>query len=234
MEGRKRKLTAKAVWAAEQAAKQPRAATSVTSTQRRITSPIESSDEEPEHLKVPDKRPRIDVDADEENSESSSEHPDQEPEDEDAELGKPTQPAPHVKNAYLGVERMKKEMTAPSYAFFHQDIDIIHVDGRRVHVFTCAKPGCKRVVKRYLDKTDAMSTGNLRKHVKSCWGPEALDAADAFGHVKDARESVEKLGRTGLLTEAFKCMPGSKKTYSTRQHTPMQSRFVYMLPTKQY
>ena len=121
---------------------------------------------------------------------------------------------------------MKTKMTSPIYSFFRADVKIIYVGGRRVHQFICAKPSCKQTINRYLDKKDAMSTGNLRKHAKSCWGTEAVDAADSVGNVKEAREHVEKLGRTGLITEAFKRTPGSKVTYSTRQHTPMQSRYV--------
>ena len=87
-----------------------------------------------------------------------------------------------------------------------------------------AAKGCKKTIRWFLDKGDAMSTGNLHKHAKSCWGAEAVAAAAALGRVKDARGHVEELGRTGLITEAFKRAAGSKQTYSTKPYTPMQAR----------
>lgn len=57
-----------------------------------------------------------------------------------------------------------------------------YIRDHRVHVFECEAKHCKgkangRQVHRYLDTTDAKSTGNLRKHVKS-WGDETVAAAD--------------------------------------------------------
>lgn len=116
-------------------------------------------------------------------------------------------------------------MDSPIYAFYKDAVEIIYIKGRRVHRFSCAHPTCKHRVNRYLDTGDAMSTGNLTKHAKSCWSVEAVQAASALKSVKKAREHVEELGRTGLITEAFKrASAGGKRSYSTRPHTPMQSR----------
>lgn len=60
--------------------------------------------------------------------------------------------------------------TSAIYAFFEPHPNFEYAAGQRTHVFTCAKPGCKRCVRRYLDKGDASSTSNLRKHAVACWG----------------------------------------------------------------
>jgi len=50
-----------------------------------------------------------------------------------------------------------------------------------MHVFECAAGKCKarngRDVRRFLDKGDAKSTSNMRKHAKGCWGEEAVAAS---------------------------------------------------------
>ena len=56
--------------------------------------------------------------------------------------------------------------------------EIGYEDGRRFHSFRCAAWSCKQRVHRYLDKKDGKSTGNLRKHAKSCWGAEAVEVAE--------------------------------------------------------
>ncbi|KIK78711.1 hypothetical protein PAXRUDRAFT_45056, partial [Paxillus rubicundulus Ve08.2h10] len=59
-------------------------------------------------------------------------------------------------------------------AFFEVTPKIIEIDGRCAHEFKCSTHGCKVTIRRYLDKKDTCSTGNMRKHVKSCWGPKVL------------------------------------------------------------
>ena len=72
---------------------------------------------------------------------------------------------------------------------------------------------------RWLDKGDARSTSNLRKHVKRCWGDEVLGASDGL-KAGLAREAVASYVRSGSITAAFKRLNKSgKKTYSARQHT---------------
>jgi hypothetical protein len=66
-------------------------------------------------------------------------------------------------------------------------------------------------VNRYLDKADARSTSNLRKHVKNCWGLDILAAADK---IKDLDAIRAVVGRTELkgcsLTAAFEGMGNLK------------------------
>lgn len=129
-------------------------------------------------------------------------------------------------------ERMARRWTASVYAFFDADVKVEHnKEGRRMHAFKCSRPGCelKRPIYRYLDTGDATSTSNLRAHVISCWGEEVLKAADGWSKEdkKTGREKVTELGLSGTLTEAFKRVPGSKRTYSVRPLTPAQIRCVH-------
>ncbi|EPT01252.1 hypothetical protein FOMPIDRAFT_1091464, partial [Fomitopsis schrenkii] len=120
--------------------------------------------------------------------------------------------------------RMQKRWTAPVYAFFKPNVSIEYVKGRRVHVFRCANAGCKHVIRRYLDTGDTKSTGNLRKHVKSCWGKEALDAADTKESALDARGAVSTYRRTQDIKVAFGNVGKKTVTFSTRQHTQSETR----------
>ncbi|KAG1741001.1 hypothetical protein EDB19DRAFT_1828384 [Suillus lakei] len=72
---------------------------------------------------------------------------------------------------------LMKDWTSPIYAFFEPTPGIEYHDGRCCHMFKCTVRGCKHCVRRYLDKKDVKSTGNMHKHVKPCWGEAALQAA---------------------------------------------------------
>ncbi|KAG0692625.1 hypothetical protein DFH29DRAFT_817323 [Suillus ampliporus] len=118
------------------------------------------------------------------------------------------------------IERLMKEWTSPVYAFFDPTLRIIENDGWWAHEFKCSAQGCKTTIRRYLDKKDARSTGNMRKHVKSCWGDVVLQAAD---DAKDASEVCTKIVpgilRDRSITVSFECKGKGKVTYSNRQHT---------------
>ena len=84
-----------------------------------------------------------------------------------------------------------------------------------------------RMVRRYLDTSDAKSTGNLRKHAKICWGEEAVTAADNTKDVRAAREVIGKMKSVdSSITAAFKFkrIAKDKVTYSHRQHTTTEAR----------
>jgi hypothetical protein len=107
---------------------------------------------------------------------------------------------------------------------------IEYVKGRRVHVFECNAKHCKgkgngRFVRRYLDTTDAKSTSNLRKHAKICFGDKEVASADKTRDVHAAREALKNM-KDGSITEAFERVAKSKVTYSHRQHTTTESRYV--------
>jgi hypothetical protein len=122
-------------------------------------------------------------------------------------------------------ERLSKKWTSPIYAFYKPIPRIETVEGRRCHVFECAGKTCKYSCRRYLDKGDANSTGNLRKHVKGCWGEEALRSAEAIGNVDEARDKVvNSLNRSGSITASFERAGKGTITYSNRQHTKTETR----------
>ncbi|KAH7903433.1 hypothetical protein BJ138DRAFT_976062, partial [Hygrophoropsis aurantiaca] len=125
--------------------------------------------------------------------------------------------------------RLQKDWTSPVYAFFHPDPLIEYVDGRRVHVFKCAAKSCKHRVRRYLDTGDATSTGNLRKHVKSCWGEEVLDATKGQTAAAAREGIVKNYLQTGTITAAFERKGKGKVTFSHRQHTKTESRLALTL-----
>jgi hypothetical protein len=130
---------------------------------------------------------------------------------------------------HTGPERLARKWSSPIYAFYHPIPEIEYKEGRRCHTFSCASKSCKFKCRRYLDKGDSNSTGNLRKHVKTCWGEEALRAAEATASVKVARESVVKsLNETGSITAAFERKGKGKVTYSNRQHTRTETRYAFV------
>lgn len=114
--------------------------------------------------------------------------------------------------------------------FFDQRPTIEEINGRRVHAFQCNATQClgkTRGVRRYLDTKDAKSTGNMRKHAKVCWGDEAVAAADGTGSAINARAALEKMRKKdGSITAAFERSATSKITFSHRQHTTIESRYV--------
>ena len=118
--------------------------------------------------------------------------------------------------------------------FFKTTPAIEYINGRRVHVFECAAKGCKgrgngRYVRRYLDTCDAKSTSNLRKHAKICWTDALVALADKTKDVKAARVALAGLKDVdvdGSITAVFERLAKSKVTYSHRQHTKTEARYV--------
>lgn len=112
------------------------------------------------------------------------------------------------------------------YAFYSQDVTIGYEKGRRYHGFKCLAKHCKlkEPIKRFLDKGDHSSTGNLRKHAKKCWGLEAIEAADQAEHVEEVRRTiVAGLQHNGTLTAHFARKKGAV-TYSHKPHTYAETR----------
>ncbi|KAF8326248.1 hypothetical protein F5887DRAFT_900191, partial [Amanita rubescens] len=121
-------------------------------------------------------------------------------------------------------ERMQKKWKSVVYAFYHPDPDITYTGRRRVHEFRCMNKGCKYKCRRFLD-TDPTSTGNMIKHVKSCWGEGPWGAASEYGNIPDARKHVVKpFLRQGTITAMFQRIGKGKLTFSTIQLTPTQTR----------
>lgn len=121
-----------------------------------------------------------------------------------------------------------KDWRAPVYGFFGPKPHVADVNGRRAHDFVCGARGCGTTIRRYLDKKDAKSTGNLRKHAKSCWGIELVSTADEA--LKDATKVRDALAKgtlkDGSIKLAFERTGKERVTYSHRAHTREETRYV--------
>ncbi|KAF7776710.1 hypothetical protein Agabi119p4_5103 [Agaricus bisporus var. burnettii] len=134
--------------------------------------------------------------------------------------------------AEVELERLKKEWNAPIYSFFQKNPIISIINDRRCHEFICSVSKClgkgqnPRRVRRYLDKQDAKSTGNLHKHAAICWGEETVKQA-RLGTLEEVRKLIseaKETGRDGTITFAFNRIGKGKLTYSNRPHTKVESR----------
>lgn len=131
---------------------------------------------------------------------------------------------------------MAKDWTSPIYGFFQERPTVKVIDGRRCHEFHCAAPFCKgkgsmtRIVRRYLDKGDRNSTSNMHKHAKNCWGEENVSRAlETKGElsVEDIRRNLGGAKLVdGSITASFERKGKGAVTFSTRQHTYMETRLV--------
>jgi hypothetical protein len=120
---------------------------------------------------------------------------------------------------------MSKGWRTCVYAFFGPVPKIKYREGRKCHVFQCSAKNCKHGIARYLDTKDAQSTGNMRKHVRKCWGEDVLKAADQARDVKEARENVVgSYVKNGSITAAFERKSKVIAVYSHRQHTKTETR----------
>lgn len=85
--------------------------------------------------------------------------------------------------------------------------------------------GRSRDVRRYLDKKDANSTSNMRKHARKCWGDDVVKAADNAKTADEVREiTIRGALNAQSLKAAFERTGKGKVTYSHRQHTKTESR----------
>ncbi|KAF9229364.1 hypothetical protein BS17DRAFT_689570, partial [Gyrodon lividus] len=113
---------------------------------------------------------------------------------------------------------LKKECVSPVYAFFDLTPAIIDINGCCVHEFKCSAHSCKAKIHWYLDKKDVCLTGNMWKHVKLCWGDEALEAAGI------AKDIVGGILQNGLKMAAFERKGKGKVIYSHRLHTCAETK----------
>ncbi|KAL6307681.1 hypothetical protein BKA93DRAFT_702144, partial [Sparassis latifolia] len=119
---------------------------------------------------------------------------------------------------------MQKDWTSTVYVFYKPEVTIQFdaTSGVHGHVFQCANCGCKTKITQWLDKGDRTSTGNLHKHIRKCWGEEALAAAETMKTAVDAHPAVEKFRRSGDITASFERKGKGKVTYLSHQHTCTQ------------
>jgi hypothetical protein len=128
--------------------------------------------------------------------------------------------------------RLAEDWTSPIYAFFGAIPDVTYINDRQVHEFRCSAKACKakgangRIVRRYLDTTDRNSTSNLKRHAIVCWGAETVGKAlDAKVGIEEARALLEGL-KDGSVTAAFERKGKGKVSYSHRQHTKAETRYL--------
>ncbi|KAF6762936.1 hypothetical protein DFP72DRAFT_748798, partial [Ephemerocybe angulata] len=106
---------------------------------------------------------------------------------------------------------------------------------RICHTFTCALDlkDCANIcniVHRFQDTGDLSSTGNLWTHAKKCFGMETVQLAHAKAEKGSGADKVRRVAlknggklTSQLITAAFERKQGGKITYSTRQHTEVES-----------
>ncbi len=123
------------------------------------------------------------------------------------------------------LERMSKGWKSPAYAFFEPNPSIEYKDNHRCHVFKCAAKSCKATCCRYLDMKDKSLTGNMIKHIQSCWGDEAWKAELACKDAAEAKEAVVKpIAMTRSITANFQWKGKGKVTYSHQMHTKNETK----------
>ncbi|KAI9449207.1 hypothetical protein BJY52DRAFT_1097936, partial [Lactarius psammicola] len=127
-------------------------------------------------------------------------------------------------------DRLSKNWDAPVYVFYKSTPKVEYFNNRKAHVFECAASPCclkTRFVRRFLYTGDTSSTSDLRRHARVCWGDEALAAADQTRDVKTAREALRNHNsKNGSITAAFKHVGTGRVTYSHRQHTRIEARYI--------
>ncbi|KIK24312.1 hypothetical protein PISMIDRAFT_47855, partial [Pisolithus microcarpus 441] len=126
-------------------------------------------------------------------------------------------------------DQLKREWNSPIYAFFALEPTIEYIAGHCSHVFWCMAKGCKKGVRRYLDKSDAWLTGNMCKHIKACWGEDILQQAFRMRGTTAACKAVKSYVKSGSILAAFDCQ--GRVSYSHWQHTKLETRFQSLMKT---
>ena len=89
----------------------------------------------------------------------------------------------------------------------------------------CSAVGCTHEVRRFIGTSDSQSTGNMRRHVRKCWGEDTLTKVYDAMTSEGARE---QLGGVGLkdrsITATFERSGKGKVRYSHRQHTKAETK----------
>ncbi|KXN92375.1 hypothetical protein AN958_08094 [Leucoagaricus sp. SymC.cos] len=124
-------------------------------------------------------------------------------------------------------EHLSKDWKSPVYAFYEPILDITYINGCHVHEFKCTEKPCNFKSHWYLDSKSKASTGNMIKHVRTCWGDNTWNAASQCHGVKEACEEVVKpLTMNGSITVNFKCTGKGKITYSHCQHMKTETKLL--------
>ncbi|KAG1872022.1 hypothetical protein C8R48DRAFT_746527 [Suillus tomentosus] len=111
-----------------------------------------------------------------------------------------------------------KEWLSPVYVFFDPMPHIVEINGQCAHEFKC----------------NARSTGNMQKHIKSCWGEDVLNAADDANNANEVwSKIVPGIVRDGSITASFERKgKGKVIMYSHHQHTHAETKgFLSLMKT---
>ena len=66
---------------------------------------------------------------------------------------------------------------------------------------------------------------NLRKHAKGCWGEETVASVCDGRNAAETREALKGV-KDGSIAAVFEWTGKGKVTYSHRQHTKTETRYV--------
>ncbi|KAJ3965036.1 hypothetical protein EV361DRAFT_1021729 [Lentinula raphanica] len=117
-------------------------------------------------------------------------------------------------------KQIKKDLArrkSAVYAFFdaNPEVEFDKSNEAEYIVYRCTK--CKEKMRQGWKTGDKGSTGNMRDHVRRCWGEEAL-AAIKDSTLEQARVGVKELskGKQTTLTAIITTVQTWYKTYSTR------------------
>ena len=108
------------------------------------------------------------------------------------------------------------------YGFYKPHSEVVYVNGRRRHAFTClGRAGkCQKKIVRYLDTKDATSTSNIGRHAASCFGEDVVEQAKQLASADDVRGLFVKKTNQDI-TVLLRRKKGGTVTYS---HTQMTSK----------
>ena len=124
----------------------------------------------------------------------------------------------------MPLERRQRTWKSVVYAFFEVRPTIEYTGKRVAYVFRCTRPSCVKPTHcRFLDTQDFASTSFLWKHVRNCWGHDAIEMAKKCASTDDARPALHRFGTTGLITTAFERAAKGVESYLTLPMTKEQT-----------
>ena len=121
---------------------------------------------------------------------------------------------------------MVKDWNSPIYAFFSPIPNIEYIDGQWCHTFRCLGKHCTHRICQFLDKGNKVLTGNMCKHVWSCWGKDVIKNICGEKDLMIAWKGATNYTKNGSITVAFEWNSTRKPTYLQRQHTCTETRYV--------
>ena len=99
---------------------------------------------------------------------------------------------------------MAKDWNSPIYAFFSPIPNIKDTDGWQCHTFKCLGKHCTHRICWFLDKGDKVSTGNMCKHVQSCWGEDVMKTICGAKDLMMAWKGAANYTENGSITVTSK------------------------------